>query len=158
MNYTVFFEHSGETPKVTGSPGFVTMNPPSGQRTTRLDFFDLRFISAKDTKTPVPLALEVAKRNFGDWYIALATQWTRETGHIASIARRRQHPAYKNIVKLGDRAVPLLLDSLRSRPDYWFPALRELTGEDPVQDDDRGYYDRMAAAWLQWGKDRQLIA
>ncbi|HVC51760.1 MAG TPA: hypothetical protein VND87_07045 [Stellaceae bacterium] len=158
MNYANFFERSGETPKITSYIGFMTMKPVNGQRVTRPGFFDIRFISAVDTKTAAPLALKAAKRNIGDWFIALATQWTRETGHVASIARRRQHPAYKNIIKLGKSAVPLLLDSLRTRPDYWFPALRELTGEDPVQDDDRGYYDRMAAAWLQWGKDRQLIA
>ena len=157
MNYVVFFASSGQ-PKITSTPDFITKSLPKGRTTTDISLFDLRFLIAKNTMTPAPYALQVAKRNFEEWFRALAGQWTRETGHIASISKRKQHAAYQSIVQLGDRVVPLLLDSLRTRPDFWFPALRDITGENPVGDQDRGYYDRMANAWIEWGRARQLIA
>ena len=90
-------------------------------------------------------------------FASLATQWSKETGAHSSLTVRQRHPAYQAIISMGRPAVPLLLKALQSMPDYWFPALCVLTGENPVAPEDRGAYDRMTEAWQSWGRERGLI-
>jgi hypothetical protein len=47
-----------------------------------------------------------------------------------------------------------MLADLRDTGSHWFWALREITGENPVAPEDRGYVDRMIQAWLAWGRER----
>ena len=68
------------------------------------------------------------------------------------------HPAYQSIIGLGEKAVPLLLDELRRDPDHWFWALKSITRVDPVPAEDIGRLQRMADAWLAWGKDEGYIS
>jgi hypothetical protein len=68
-----------------------------------------------------------------------------------------KHPVYKAIVALGWDAVPLLIKALHETPDLWFPALREITGENPVHPNDRGDYTKMTEAWTAWGRAKGLI-
>ena len=41
-------------------------------------------------------------------------------------------------------------------PDHWFPALKSISGEDPVPPEDRGKVRRMTKAWLAWGEKQSL--
>ena len=68
-----------------------------------------------------------------------------------------EHPAYRKIVAMGQKAVPLLLAEMRERPDYWFAALKEITKVDPVPAEAKGYLDRMTQAWLDWGKAKGYL-
>lgn len=81
-----------------------------------------------------------------------AEKWERETINMSSMTDMFNHPSYRAIVDLGHIAVPMLLERLKSDPDYWFAALSSITGTDPVQPKDAGNLDRMAAAWLEWGQ------
>src|SRR5688572_18926849 len=63
---------------------------------------------------------------------ALAERWKKETAHHSNIAKRAMHPAYQEIVGMGQSVVPLLLAELRREPDDWFWALHAITGADPV--------------------------
>ena len=87
----------------------------------------------------------------------LANMWRAETKFESSLTRVTGHPAYRAIVDLGAEVVPILLDQLRQRPEPWFAALREITGEDPVQPTQRGDMRLMADAWVRWGRERRLI-
>jgi hypothetical protein len=58
--------------------------------------------------------------------------------------------AYREIVALGEGAVPLLLREVEARTGHWFRALEEITGEDPVAEDDWGDYEAMRRRWLEW--------
>ena len=54
---------------------------------------------------------------------------------------------------MGKRAVPLILEQMRSEgddPDHWYIALESITGEDPVPEDAFGNTVKMAQAWLSW--------
>lgn len=84
----------------------------------------------------------------------LARRWKKETAHLASAVRMAEHPAYREIIAMGDAAVPLLLRELERRPDHWFIALRRITGADPVSQSARGDVRKMADAWIAWGKSR----
>jgi hypothetical protein len=82
----------------------------------------------------------------------LAEWWTRETGYLSSLTEAFKHPAYRAIVALGPVVVPVLLRQLEKDPDWWFGALNELTGANPIPLDHRGNLGAMAADWVAWGR------
>ena len=84
----------------------------------------------------------------------LTEQWHRERGATSSITAMAMCPAYQRIIAMGPRVVPFILRQMEregDEPDMWFWALRVLTNDDPVSEDDRGDIVRMARAWLAWG-------
>jgi hypothetical protein len=99
------------------------------------------------------LAIELESEK---WFRAWASEWARETAHLSSISSRTKHPAFKRIVDLGRAALPMVLGELKERPDFWFPALRAITGEDPVTDQMRGKFDEMRMAWLSWARRKHI--
>lgn len=84
----------------------------------------------------------------------LADEWKRDTAHFSRMSQRTTHPAYRQIVEMGDLVIPLVLEDLKNTTDHWFLALMELTGQNPVQKDDAGFVERMTEAWIQWAKKR----
>ncbi len=83
----------------------------------------------------------------------LADQWENETVLLSNSGRATEHPAHREIVSMGESAVPLILERMQSQGGHWFHALREITSASPVKPDDRGNVGAMQAAWLQWGED-----
>lgn len=75
-----------------------------------------------------------------------------ETRAESSTNRIAIHPAYQQIIGLGQPAVPLLLREVERRSGRWFWALKSITREDPVPASDRGRTKKMIDAWLAWGK------
>ena len=82
----------------------------------------------------------------------LAYQWEKETVLLSSTSQAIKHPAYQEIVSLGEPAVPLLLDRMRETGGHWDHALRAITGANPVKPADRGKIAVMQASWLEWGE------
>lgn len=78
--------------------------------------------------------------------------WNRETRYLSSLTEAFKHPAYRAIVALGPAVVPVLLRQLEKDPDWWFGALKELTGANPIPLDHRGNLSAMAADWVAWGR------
>ncbi len=70
----------------------------------------------------------------------------------SSLSELFAHPAYRQIVAMGGEAVPLLLAELEREPDWWFNALKEMTGADPVPAASQGKLAEMTNAWLDWGR------
>ena len=87
----------------------------------------------------------------------LVKRWKEDTGHLSSTARMAMHPAYREIIRMGSAAVPLLLAELRRDPDFWFAALREITKENPVPARSAGKVKEMARAWIEWGRKRGYV-
>jgi hypothetical protein len=81
----------------------------------------------------------------------LAERWKKETAHQSNMAKKALHPAYQEIIGMGERVVPLLLAELRREPDDWFWALHAITGANPVPPTNRGNLQAMAEAWIEWG-------
>ena len=90
-------------------------------------------------------------------FVRLAAQWQVETAGASVTRRIVSHPAYLRIIGMGDRAVPWILDQLENGEAHWFEALHAITGANPVPDEDRGVYAKMARAWLAWGRDNGWI-
>jgi len=138
---------------------------PSAQRTHReyvyvvvdaaSDRFELvdRAQLLSDESTPQMFDADQARS-----FQRLASIWRRERGATSSTMQMAQHPAYKRIVAMGTDALPFILADLQKRHDHWFIALRQITGDNPVTEVDRGRMDRVAAAWLRWGREHGYIA
>ncbi len=83
----------------------------------------------------------------------LAAAWQEAVAYQSSTTVRNNHPAYREIVSLGEAVVPLLLRDLEENQTHWFSALREITGADPIPEASAGNVPKMVEAWLTWAKD-----
>ncbi|MBI2927747.1 MAG: hypothetical protein HYY24_18780 [Verrucomicrobia bacterium] len=90
-------------------------------------------------------------------FTELAERWRAETGMQSSVSKIVTHPAYLSIIGLGRPAVPLILNALKTRPEHWFVALRAIVRHSPVKPEDAGDLARMTEAWLEWGRQNQLV-
>lgn len=80
----------------------------------------------------------------------LKTQWKQETILLSNMTKIVEHPAYREIINMGPDVLPYILEDLRTVPDYWFEALRQITGENPVPEMAEGALWAMTKAWLKW--------
>ncbi len=87
-------------------------------------------------------------------FLELANQWETETVLLSSSDQAAEHPAHREIVSMGEPAVHLILERMKSQGGHWFTALHEITGADPVEPADRGNVSAMQEAWLKWGEAR----
>jgi hypothetical protein len=86
----------------------------------------------------------------------LADEWIEDTQFQSSLTRITNHPSYRKIISLGNEVVPLILGDLAANRRPWFTALREITGADPVQPNERGNVAAMADSWLRWARDNNI--
>ena len=86
----------------------------------------------------------------------LEAVWLKETAYQSSSTKIKNHPAFREVVSMGDAVVPLLLRELTTKPSLWVWALPEITGQDPVAAVDECNITKMTAAWLHWGKAKGL--
>ena len=88
---------------------------------------------------------------------SLALKWKGDTLAESSATRMAEHPAYRAIIAMGPDVVPLILEDLAVTRQHWFIALSEITGENPVSEEDRGRVKNMSDAWLDWGRQQGLL-
>jgi hypothetical protein len=86
----------------------------------------------------------------------LASQWERQTRNLSSLTAISEHAAYREIIRMGEDVLPLILSRMQSRPRFWFEALRQIAGpeNDPVTPKMYGNVQRMTDAWVKWGTER----
>ena len=77
---------------------------------------------------PEPRPAETLEEHFR----RLEATWIAETAHLSSSTDIRGHPAFLEIIRLGEPVVPLILRSLEQRPRFWAWALSRITGANPV--------------------------
>lgn len=53
----------------------------------------------------------------------LADEWLRERPRGIDIVQLTRHPAYLDIIGMGESAVPWILQRLARKPDHWFVGL-----------------------------------
>jgi hypothetical protein len=88
---------------------------------------------------------------------ALVKQWKKDTETDSSILRMIRHPAYQEIINMGEPVISLVLAELKREPDFWFAALQKITGADPVPKVSAGRIEEMAKAWIEWGRDKGYL-
>ena len=96
--------------------------------------------------TQQTLAGSALERRFHE----LAEQWRDETGGYSVIQQMTRHPAYREIVAMGLVAVPWILRNLEANFGFWWYALEEITGEDPVGRRVGIGHDELREGWLHW--------
>ena len=137
------------------------LKPAINERKSRLELLfkvsrhviDIRLSSQtalriKRGPTPVSPAVESQFRT-------LVEKWHRETQHVSSVKKRVEHPAYRRIVEIGRKILPLLFRELREHPSHWLVALHEITHADPAPEGST--FREAVEAWLTWGRDRGYL-
>lgn len=117
--------------------------PDADPELTPLNFV-LRFRNAQIKAEPS----SAAKMKF----YQLMEEWKSETEMMSLTVDKCMHPAYQKIIGMGPEAIPLILSQLAAEPDDWFWALKSITCENPVTEEEKGDADRMTKAWLEWGR------
>jgi hypothetical protein len=84
----------------------------------------------------------------------LADEWKAETGMLSRLDQKYIHPAYQQIIAMGEAAVPFILRDLKETRGHWFWALRTITCESPVAREDADDLNKVIEAWLEWGRKK----
>jgi hypothetical protein len=84
----------------------------------------------------------------------VASDWLTATGHLSSIRRKLDHPLYRELVSMGEPAVPLILKAISRRPSRLVRALADITREDPADRASAENILDVIQAWITWGRDR----
>jgi len=58
---------------------------------------------------------------------------------------------YKEII------LPLIIKELNREPNFWFKALKVISGENPVKPEEFNNYKLVTKAWLDWGKKKGYL-
>ena len=82
----------------------------------------------------------------------LANEWQSAIRYVSSLTQMVTYPAYQRIIGMGAEAIPLVLERLKEEPEHWFWALKSISGEDPVPEEERGDISAMSRIWLSWGR------
>ena len=97
-------------------------------------------------------------KSTGDDYVArfrrLVRQWRMETLFSSSFRACIEHPKFKEILGMGAKVIPLIIEEIEVQSDPLIAALPILTGEGPVTDRERGNFSAMATAWIAWFNNR----
>ena len=91
-------------------------------------------------------------------FIELAQQWFNSAGYLSSTTEAVIHPAYQQIIGMGEEAIPLLLMELLKASGRWFWALKAITGENPVPREHLGKTKKMTQDWIDWGVEKGYIS
>jgi len=85
----------------------------------------------------------------------LAEQWRNDTQFESSVTQMVLNDAYQQVIGMGYSVVSVILESLQQKPEYWFWALKAITNEDPVPDNDKGNIQAMCDHWIRWGQKNE---
>ena len=110
-----------------------------------------------DLPAPEAIMLVRSRDDLRQKFRALTKEWRAATEVVSSSTEIFSHPAYQRIMAMGEFAVPFILRELEREPDHWDYALWMITGENPVSPVDAGRMDRIAQAWIRWGKEHRYI-
>lgn len=85
----------------------------------------------------------------------LATQWNNETAHYSVSFKRAMHPAYQQIIGMGEKALPHIFKCLREAPGRdWFWALKAISGEDAAANE--ADIEGAIQAWIHWAERHNI--
>ena len=101
--------------------------------------------------------LGVAEKEIAGIFQNLKKRWKNETAHLSSMAEIINNPNYRAVIAMDTYALPYLFDELQNDPDHWFAALPEITGENPVNEEDAGNLTKMTNSWLDWGREKGFV-
>ena len=90
-------------------------------------------------------------------FLRLADEWKSETAGLSSPRAIAGHPAYQKIIAMGKPVLPLIFRDMESNGGWWYPALRTLTGANPVPEQAKGEPPLNDEYWLRWAQENGYI-
>ncbi|HUS50248.1 MAG TPA: hypothetical protein VMZ91_08775, partial [Candidatus Paceibacterota bacterium] len=72
---------------------------------------------------------ELIERKFKE----LKEKWEKETCFLSDPTLIFGNSNYKEIIKIGKKVIPFILEDLKNKPNFWMNALEEISGEDILQ-------------------------
>lgn len=91
-------------------------------------------------------------------FIAYANKWKDETGLFSTTFHKVVHDAYLDIIGMGRDVIPFILEDIQNGgPAHWHNALKAITKDNPVPDEDLGKTKKIKEAWINWGKKKGII-
>ena len=100
---------------------------------------------------------EAISVSVADRFATLSQKWREETKVLSSLSDIFEHPAYREILTMGQDALPLILRELEVSGGLWFQALQALAGQNPIAAEDAGRIRVMREKWIAWGRERGYI-
>ena len=95
--------------------------------------------------------------------ISLVAEYKDKTGHLSAIGGIRRVPEFKQIVELGEKAIPVIINDIRCHGGRMamYVLLWDITGQHPyhpLREDGFLKFDIQTEerAWLEWAKDRGI--
>jgi GAF domain-containing protein len=101
---------------------------------------------------------QVNSKSIDQEFYDLAIAWKQETKSLPILRDKFQNRYYRQIIALGNQAVPLLIKELQEKPDHWFYALESILGISPVKDEDRGDISCMVESWIEWWEQKGYVS
>lgn len=82
----------------------------------------------------------------------LTKLWHQECGYSSNMTFWMQNRHYQAILALGPDVLPIIIEDMRTTPDWWFHALEKLTGyRMPVDNEtEAGRLQVLTDKWLAW--------
>jgi len=90
-------------------------------------------------------------------FLVLADRWHEETDHLSSPLKIALHPAYQQIIGMGEIALPFILHDLQRRGGHWYWALRAITRQSAPLGSTNPTLRQVKDAWLRWGRRNRLL-
>lgn len=103
-------------------------------------------------RLPLPLLSKMVMimDNVKQKFLKLRKEWFDDTAHLSSPIQSAKHPAYQQVIGMGPKVVPFLIQDQLENGTHWFWALQSITGENPIQENHRGNIEKMANDWNRW--------
>ena len=128
--------------------------------TAHLSWRDFTDDARADLEAAAPLLAEAwgvapdgeLRRRFGQ----LKRHWHAATSFESNIQHIIMDLSYQQIIGLGPRVIPLILEDLAEEGCHWFWALTVLTGSDKARGETTIEGGRQA--WLRWGREHGFLA
>jgi hypothetical protein len=99
----------------------------------------------------------MGKENITKQFQQLTQTWRSETNYLSNLGAAAENPAHQQIVKLGEEAIPLILEDYKKGGSWWALTLMEITGINLVTEEIAGKYDEVRDIWLTWGVENGYI-
>jgi len=88
----------------------------------------------------------------------LAAKWKAETG-LFSLDRDKVNDTFLDLISLGKEIVPFILKDMQKPAGAarWHIALKALTKENPITNEDLSNSKLVKEKWIKWGKEKNII-
>ena len=154
INYRIWrMFPSGGAVSIT-APGFsnISLEQVQGRSNRGLDLV----IQESSDLIPSPSRMTsgrvIADQALEQEFSALAKSWRDETAHSSLLRDRVTHPAYLEIIGLGEKVIPLIIERLEKKENHWFPALRAIARQNPIPNGST--FPDAVKLWKKWLREK----